>query len=399
MGLNNTLEKITFCIPSNNNLRYLKSCISSIRKNSFRKDHNIIIFVDRDNDGSIDWLSTNQETYNYQFFVNPDLNVSKFGIAKAYDFCIDKSTTDIFMIFHADMILGINADYHALKYLKEKTVVSATRIEPPLFPSAGEKIIQDFGLWPEDFKSDLFDQFVNEQIDSNTNKTTDGIFAPWMMYKKDFLDIGGHDHQFISCNEDSDIFNRMVLNDYTLIQSWDSLVYHFCGRGFRFENDIMDYNLKKEEQNIAYKKFIRKWGSPVRSTPLLKPIISPKYDIGMIVDNMPYTELEAIEPWCSHIYFSTTDKENITKLIDQEQEKNKIDISSKFTELSTDADIDALGNDIIIFSEDNIFKDLSIIQEANFIVSQINQIGTFKIENMIFVIRKIRNTLINHDQK
>jgi glycosyltransferase involved in cell wall biosynthesis len=394
------IPKITFCIPSNNNLRYLKSCIQSIRENSFRKDHNIIIFVDTDNDGTIDWLSNNQETYHYQFFVNPDLNVSKFGIAKAYDFCIDKSTTDIFMIFHADMVLGVNADYHALKYLKEKTVVSATRIEPPLFPSAGEKIIQDFGLWPEDFKSNLFDQFVNEQIDSNTNKTTDGIFAPWMMYKKDFLDIGGHDHSLQSFKEDSDIFNRMVLNKYELIQSWDSLVYHFCGRGGRFEDGNLSANPSKiKEEQVSEKKFIRKWGSPVRSTPLLKPIISPKYDIGVIVDNMSYAEIEAIEPWCSHIYFSATDKENITKLIDQEQEKNKIDISSRFTELSTDANIDALGNDIIIFSEDNIFKDLSIVQEANFIVSQINQIGTFKIENMIFVIRKIQNTLIKHDQE
>lgn len=398
MGLNNTLEKITFCIPSNNNLRYLKSCILSIRENSFRKDHDIIIFVDRDNDGTIDWLSTHQEIYNYQFFVNPNLNISKFGIAKAYDFCIERSTTDIFMIFHADMVLGINADYHALKYLKEKTVVSATRIEPPLFPSAGEKIIQDFGLWPEDFKSDLFDQFVNEQIDSNTNKTTDGIFAPWMMYKKDFLDIGGHDHQFISCNEDSDIFNRMVLHNYTLIQSWDSLVYHFCGRGFRFENDIIDYDLKKAEQYIAYKKFARKWGSIVRSTPLLKPIISPKYDIAILVDNISYADLEAIEPWCNNIYYSPTEQDHVTKLIDQEK-INDIDISSKFIQLSPNVDIDHISNDVIIFNENNIFKDLSLIKDANGIISYINQIGTFKVEDVIFVIKKLNNTILNNVKK
>jgi glycosyltransferase involved in cell wall biosynthesis len=396
MGLNNTLEKITFCIPSNNNLKYLKSCIQSIKQNSFHKDHDIIIFVDRDNDGTVDWLSDNQENFNYKFFLNPELNKSKFGIAKAYDFCIDKSTTDIFMIFHADMILGKDADYHALKYLKEKTVVSATRIEPPLFPSAGEKIIQDFGLWPEDFKVDLFNQFVNEQINSNTNKTTDGIFAPWMMYKKDFLNIGGHDHSLQSFKEDSDIFNRMVLNKYELIQSWDSLVYHFCGRGGRFEDGNLSANPSKvKEEQLSEKKFIRKWGNVVRSTQLLKPIISPKYDIAMIVDNMSYSDLESIEPWCSHIYFSPTDKDNVSKLIEQED----MDISSKFTELSEDVNIDVLSNDIIIFSEDNIFRDLNIVQDANFIISQINQIGTFKIENMIFMIKKIRNTLIDHDQK
>ena len=111
---------------------------------------------------------------------------------------------------------------------------------------------------------------------------------------------------------------------------------------------------------------------------------------------MSYSDLETIEPWCSHIYFSSTDKENITKLIEQEK-NNDIDLEFKFTELAPDADIDSLNNDIIIFSEDHTMRDLSIIQDANFIVSQINQIGTFKIENMVFVIRKIRNTLINHD--
>ena len=42
------MEKITFCIPSKNNKRYLEACIPSIRKNSFRDDHDIIVFVDED---------------------------------------------------------------------------------------------------------------------------------------------------------------------------------------------------------------------------------------------------------------------------------------------------------------------------------------------------------------
>ena len=50
------MEKITFCIPSKNNCRYLKACIPSIRKNSYRKDHDIIVFVDEDNDGTVEWV-------------------------------------------------------------------------------------------------------------------------------------------------------------------------------------------------------------------------------------------------------------------------------------------------------------------------------------------------------
>ena len=47
------MEKITFCIPSKNNRRYLEACIPSIRKNAYRPDHDIIVFVDEDNDGTV----------------------------------------------------------------------------------------------------------------------------------------------------------------------------------------------------------------------------------------------------------------------------------------------------------------------------------------------------------
>ena len=115
------MDKITFCIPSKSNLRYLKTCIPSIRKNAYRNDHDIIIFVDSDEDNTIEWLDTVKKQYNIKYYVNPDLGNSLYGIGRAYDFCIEKSTTDIFMIFHADMMLGKNADLKAFNHLKEKT--------------------------------------------------------------------------------------------------------------------------------------------------------------------------------------------------------------------------------------------------------------------------------------
>ena len=42
------------------------------------------------------------------------------------------------------MMLGKNADLNAYKHLKTQTVVCSTRVEPPLHPNAGEKIIEDF---------------------------------------------------------------------------------------------------------------------------------------------------------------------------------------------------------------------------------------------------------------
>jgi len=67
------MDKITFCIPSKSNLRYLKTCIPSIRENAYRDDHDIIVFVDSDEDGTIEWLEEVKDKYNLQYYVNPKL--------------------------------------------------------------------------------------------------------------------------------------------------------------------------------------------------------------------------------------------------------------------------------------------------------------------------------------
>jgi glycosyltransferase involved in cell wall biosynthesis len=291
------MEKITFCIPSKTNLRYLKTCIPSIRENSYRKDHDIIVFIDSDEDGTIEWLKENSEQYNIKYFINPDLNNLLYGIGRAYDFCIEKSTTDIFMIFHADMMLGKHADLKAYQHLSNKIVVCSTRIEPPLHPNNGEKILLDFGLWPEEFKKEEFNKYVNEHI--NDTKITDGVFAPWMMYKSEYLDIlGGHDPIMHSCREDSDLFNRMLLAGFEFIQPWNSLVYHLTGRGAgSFDGDPERHKKWQEDMNKSTLAFIKKWGQNINHTELMKPIVAPVYKKTFkLINSNPQLE-NILDPW------------------------------------------------------------------------------------------------------
>ena len=290
------MEKITFCIPSKTNLRYLKTCIPSIRKNAYRKDHDIIVFVDQDEDGTIEWLDEVKDKYNIQYYVNPKLGDELYGIGRAYDYCIEKSTTDIFMIFHADMMLGKNADLNAYKHLKTQTVVCSTRVEPPLHPNAGEKIIQDFGMYPEDFKEEEFDKFVEKNKD--IKKITYGIFAPWMMYKKEFLELGGHDPRMHSCREDSDVFNRMHLAGFEFLQSWNSLVYHLTGRGAgSFGGDKERHEQWKKDMEASTLEFIRKWGQNVNHTSLMHPVVYPVYNKSVIINNSTPQLEKTLEPW------------------------------------------------------------------------------------------------------
>ena len=393
------MEKITFCIPSKNNLRYLKACIPSIRKNSYRKDHDIIIFVDKDTDGTVNWLKSIKDEYNVKYFVNPNLNEKLFGIGMAYDFCIKNSETEIFMIFHADMMLGKDADLHAFNHLKEKKVVCSTRIEPPLHPEGPEKIVKDFGNWPEinveeGFKEKEFDLFVEECKIKYKDKITHGCFAPWMMYKKDFISIGMHDPIMRSAREDSDVFNRMILNEYELIQSWSSYVYHLTCRGGQFEHGILtkEHTQKsKDWQKLMHEstlEFIRKWGSVVLHDEYLNPIIKNKYDIGFIVNNCSEQLLSYLEPWCSKIYVDC----NYTNYINQSQSTTMYNLQDRIKNIYENK-----TNDILIEFDGRYINN----ERFNFITSQLSDILTDSAEigEMEFDIFKFKINSLKTYQK
>ena len=388
------MEKITFCIPSKSNLRYLKTCIPSIRENASRNDHEIIIFVDSDEDGTVEWLEQVKDEYDLKYFVNPNLGEKLFGIGKAYDYCVEQSTTDIFMIFHADMMLGKDTDLKAFQYLKPQTVVCATRIEPPLHPNNGEKILLDFGMWPEEFKKEEFNQYVGEHLDDN--KTTNGIFAPWMMYKEDLLTIGGHDPILHSCREDSDIFNRMKLAGYKFIQPWNSLVYHLTGRGAgSFDGDPERHAKWKADMDRSTLEFIRKWGSNVNHTALMEPIITPKYNIAYVVKNCPGQLLYNLEPWCDRIYIEMQDAVDI--YLDREQENTSFDLSKRVFTLTNNTP--EWENDIVIeFDATKLTQqNFHLLMQMPSIIKDSGEVGEFEIDIFKIIISHLeeyQNNLI-----
>jgi len=302
---------------------------------------------------------------------------------------------------HADMMLGKDADLEAFKYLDKKKVVCATRIEPPLHPENGEKIIKDFGMWPEKdveegWLEDDFDKYVEEAKVEFKDKTTNGCFAPWMMYKDEFLSIGGHDPIFASAREDSDVFNRLVLGGFELIQSWQSFVYHLTARGGQFQHGKLtkDHSQKSEEwQELMYnstKEFFRKWGSVVNHNQYMMPIISPKYDIGFVVKNCNIHSLRLLEPWCSNIY-TDADRE---QYIAEEQQNSGFDISERVKLYN-----DEKNNNIIVEFDSNDMTNerFAFLQELPLIIQDSGQAGHMEYDCFKFFISEIvdyKDTLI-----
>jgi len=339
---------ITFCIPSKNNLKYLKPCIKSIQDNSYFKDNEILVYVDQDNDGTIEWLNSEGIRHIDNWMSFPQ------GIGHAYDTMFKEAKYDYIIAFHADMILGPHADRHMMMLKNDNNVVCATRIEPPLHPPGQEKIVMDFGIWPEDLKLEEFNKFV---LNNGSDKITNSIFAPWLIKKEQHL---CHDPIFLSVFEDADLFRRMKLCGYELIQSWSAMVYHLTCRGGQFADArvLEDFNHKDPQwmtnNMISMYEYIRKWGSFIKHSETLDPIPNIKYNLGIEVKRCEeHRILNLIEPYFDHIKIDV-DPEEYCK---QMQQYTSFDLKDKFVQ-KLDDDIVLIANYKDIINPDNFFQPL-----------------------------------------
>ncbi len=397
------MKPISFIQPSRNNLKYLKWSYNSIRKN-LGYIHEICMADDFSNDGTWEWM---------QEIANKDKNVkihrnegpTRLGHTILYDTLInDYATNDIVMIYHADMYALPGLDVEINKHIKPEVVVSATRIEPPLHPDGPEKILADYGIEPEEFNEQQLLRDLDKFKDKG--KTTEGIFAPWAIYKKDFQSIGGHDKLFApQSKEDSDIFNRFLLNGYEFVQTWEGFVYHMTCRGSRFADGAKrnpdgqvfmkgretDEWLKQNERST--RNFIRKWGHFVKHDAYLKPIVPPKYDIGIVIKNCNYDLLYNLEPWCSTIYVDWASK----GYIDIEQPNTMFDLKKR-VKSSVDNTPD---NDIIVRFDANSFLSDSypyIRQLSQILANDELEVGSFELNIFEIQINRIKTyeeSLIN----
>ena len=394
--------KISLIQPSRNNLKYVRWSYDSIRKN--QGDHTVEICVadDFSNDGTWDWCQEMmKKDSNFKAIRNE--GPTRLGHTILYDRLVNEvASHDICMIYHADMYLCPGALDAIEKYIKPKEIVSLTRIEPPLHPPGPEKIIQDFGIEPEEFKEDELLDFLyrNEKL---LGRVTTGIFAPWAFYKSDFQEIGGHDPLYApQSKEDSDIFNRFQLNGVKFTQTWQGCVYHMTCRGSRFadgakrnpdgqvfmKNRETDEWLKQNQK--ATREFIRKWGHFCKHDEYLKPIIPPKYDIGFIIENPNLQLLEVLEPWCSTVYCDECMIPGSTaagRVVDYiEEENTSFNLHDKFL---YDAD---RKNGILVEINGRNFtqQDFGYIQQLSEIIQDSGERGTFDLGNLKITINSLK---------
>mgnify|MGYP003111568362 FL=1 len=389
------MKPISFIQPSRNNLKYLKWSYNSIRKN-LGYTHEICMADDFSNDGTWEWMQEIAEK-DGNVKIHRNEGPTRLGHTILYDTLInDYATNDIVMIYHADMYACPGLDVEINKHIKKGVVVSGTRIEPPLHPDGPEKILADYGIEPEEFDEQKLLKDLDKMKDKG--KTTEGIFAPWAIMKEDFQSIGGHDPLYApQSKEDSDIFNRFLLNGYKFVQTWEGFVYHMTCRGSRFADGAKrnpdgqvfmkgretDEWLKQNHKST--RNFIRKWGHFVKHDSYLKPIVPPKYDIGFVITGCRDDVLYELEPWCSNIY---VDSPLISRYTEQEQSETDFDLSERVRTL-----FDNGSNDITLEFNARDFNQESfnmITSLSEILANDALEVGEFELGIFKVTINKIK---------
>jgi len=381
--------KISLIQPGRNNLKYLKWAYDAIRKNQGNHEVEICVADDASTDGTWEWC---QEMMAKDDKFKAILNDTgkRIGHTILYDRLVNEvATNDIAMIYHADMYLAPGALDAIEREIEEKTIVSLTRIEPPLHPDGPEKILWSGGVEPEEF---IEEEFL-KQLPSmkNASKVTEGIFAPWAFYRKDFQEIGGHDPLYApQSKEDSDIFNRFQLNGVKFKQVWDGFVYHMTSRGSRRNTLDKAKNIYEDspewlaQNQRSTRNFIRKWGHFVMHDRLMKPVVPNKYNTGIRITNSNDGLLKVLEPWADCICIDSP----FDAYIKNEQPNTVIDLSKRVHSLEHKC-----TNDVIIDINGKIFNnvDFENIQRLSQILDDSGAVGKFQLGNLFITVNQYKH--------
>lgn len=390
---------ITFCInTARNELNHTKLLFRSLEENLSSKEHEIVVFIDSDNQNTFEWLLSQKSTFPNLKILRNNLPIC-YGYARNINEMFVQASNDIVSYLQSDMVICKDYDIEILKHLKPNMVLCSTRIEPPLHGNSIEKITYDFGLYPTTFDLKQFTLYADTQ---KKDTITEYFFAPFTMYKEVWNSIGGHDTLFRRSREDSDILTRLILNNIKIIQIWNALVYHFTCTSSRGPNWFDKANEQAQQRlqlqqiadQIELGRFITKWGEFNHSLTKTKHYNITAYITGEITNLNNFMTVQ------NHFDSVYVDDKRIVELV-QEQYNKMQTPANELLNITKDSwdeygymynklvavdrirhidDVDHFGEVIVNFNLDNITTQLyqDFICNIQHIVDSIEDTGEFE---------------------
>ena len=239
----NTKQHFSLLIPTWNNLKYLRLCIQSIRKNSFFT-HQIIVHINEGKDGTLDWVKQ-QKDIDYSY------STENIGICYALNIARSLAHTDYIAYINDDMYLCPHWDrvlWQEIQNIGQPYFfLSSTMIEP--FDTKNPcVIVKNFGKDWTDFNEAQLLKEVGQLQKVDWNGST---WPPNVVHKDIWDLVGGYSIEF-SPGMYSD-------PDFSL-KLWKAGVRIFKGIG---KSKVYHFGCKstgRVKKNKSRKLFIKKWG-------------------------------------------------------------------------------------------------------------------------------------------
>ena len=311
---------ISLVLAVYNNLDYTKDCYERVR--TLYPNAPLVISSGGSDDGTLEWLQSLDD--DDLSFIHDD---DKLTFSDNYNSAIKLVDTEKLVLIHNDMVIGENFLENLSELIDERTFITYTTVEPPIFKGHKRpgKVLIELGRSFFDFNYDLFNQYV-EKVKQNKELVNGGTFFI-SGYKSSFVDVGlfdGFSFDPFFC-EDDDFLIRCKLKGYSLKTTECAVVYHFVSKTSRV--------LRSEESKLSehrnIRNFIRKWGIPIPVFNELQywddDIFQFKtFTMGLTTRNE--SKLYNIEP-----YFNKIDLGKIPEeYIKNEQSNTNYDLRTKF---------------------------------------------------------------------
>jgi GT2 family glycosyltransferase len=308
------MKQISFLINTSvNTLDHVKLLLRSLKENLAGKEHEILIFVDSDNEGTVDYLKEQKKDFFDLKIITHKLNPC-VGYSRNNNLLVELAKHEVVSYLQSDMVISPNYDLEVLEALEENCILSATRIEPPLHGESYQTITKDFGTDPNEFK---WEEFQSYSVAAKQDRTIEYFFAPFTFYKKVWTDLGGYDTLFRRSREDSDLLQRFIQAGIKIKQTFKANVYHFSCVSSRGKN-WFDPNSKEAQERVKIqqhadmvelRRFIRKWGKFNHGE---EKIV--RYDLDLVWKGGGFIDLTSIETYFTKVWLP--DQETKDKLIE-----------------------------------------------------------------------------------
>ena len=236
-------------IPTFNNLKYLKFCIRSIKKNS-KYTNQIIPHVNIGNDGTIDFLK--QENINYSH--------------TEYNSGICEGTNKAAKLAKYNYLLYAHDDFYFCPNWDEILQNEVNKIGHKNFYLSGTmmkngQINFNCGDTPDDFDEQ---KFLDNYKDYNHYDFQGSTWAPSLVHRDTWIKVGGLSEEYFPGTGSDPDFNKKL---------WDLGIRIFKGinnfKVYHFGSIVLRNKLNKIKKNNRYgsrgaKLFILKWGISIK---------------------------------------------------------------------------------------------------------------------------------------